>query len=241
MTTFVLVHGSWHDGSCWAEVARRLEARGHKVHAPTIAGHGPGVSRKVTHTDCTRSVVDYIIAHDLHDFVLVGHSFGGTVISKVAEAIPDRIRRLVFQNAFVLKDGNGLADELPPRVQKLFRDLADQSPDDTIMLPYEIWREAFINDGDEALARRTYAGLHPEPARPLFEKLDMKKFYALSIPKSYINFTEDNALPQGEWGWHPRLSSRLGLYRLVQKPGSHEVVFTNPALLAEAIIEAGRD
>jgi hypothetical protein len=49
-------------------------------------------------------------------------------------------------------------------------------------------------------------------------------------------------LPQGaEWGWHPRMSSRLGLFRLVQMPGSHEVIFTNPGGLAEKLIEAGRD
>jgi hypothetical protein len=69
----------------------------------------------------------------------------------------------------------------------------------------------------------------------------MKKFYSLEIPRSYLNCTEDIALPPGEWGWHPRMSSRLGLFRLVQMPGSHEVLFTNPKGLAEKLIEAGRD
>jgi hypothetical protein len=66
-------------------------------------------------------------------------------------------------------------------------------------------------------------------------------FQSLSIPRSYLNCLEDTALPPGEWGWHPRMSSRLGLYRLVQMRGGHEVVFTNPAGLALALIEAGRD
>jgi hypothetical protein len=47
--------------------------------------------------------------------------------------------------------------------------------------------------------------------------------------------------PAGRMGWHPRMSSRLGLYRLVQMPGSHELIFTNPNLLTDKIIEAGRD
>lgn len=59
--------------------------------------------------------------------------------------------------------------------------------------------------------------------------------------RSYLNGTEDIALPPGEWGWHPRMSSRLGLYRLVQMPGSHELIFSNPTGLADKIIEAGRD
>lgn len=238
---FVLVHGSWHDGSSWDETISHLAALGHVAHAPTIAGHGAGADRRVDHVACTKSVVDYVHDNDLRDFVLVGHSFGGTIIAKMAEAIPDRIRRLVFQNGFVPRDGNSLTDETPPVFQKLFRELAEASPDFTVMLPYPIWREAFINDADEALAKRTYAYLTPEPAQPFFDKLDLKKFYGLKIPRSYINFTEDNALPQGEWGWHPRMSNRLGLYRLVQRPGSHEVCFTNPGRLAEALVEAGRD
>ncbi len=238
----VLVHGAWHEGSSWSEVAAHLEQAGHSAHMPTIAGHGPGADRDVDHAACTRSIAEFIVEGDLRDIVLVGHSFGGTIISKVAEQIPERIRRLVFQNGFVVRDGKSLSDETPPHFQRLFRDLAGQSADHTVMLPYPIWREAFINDGDEPLARSTYEYLTPEPAQPFFDKLDMKKFYSLDIPKSYINFTEDQALPQGpETGWHPRMSNRLGLFRLIQKPGSHEVVFTNPALLAEAIIEAGRD
>ena len=59
--------------------------------------------------------------------------------------------------------------------------------------------------------------------------------------ESYLYCSEDMAVPQGEWGWHPRMSSRLGLFRLVQMPGSHEVMFSNPAGLAEKIIAAGRD
>ncbi len=241
MSTFVLVHGSWHDGSSWDATAAHLRALGHTVFAPTVAGHGAGADRRVTHADCWRSIVDYVLARDITDFILVGHSYGGTIICKVAESIPQRIRRLVFQNAFVPRDGHSLSDETPPHYQALFDQLAAASGDGTVMLPYPIWRDAFINDADEALARASYAQLYPEPYQPMIDKLDLKRFYQLEIPRSYLNFTEDIALPPGEFGWHPRMSGRLGLYRLVQKPGSHEVVFTNPRLLAEALVEAGRD
>jgi len=109
----------------------------------------------------------------------------------------------------------------------LFDRAVATAPDNgTVMLPYPIWREAFINDADEALAKSSYDSLSPEPYQPHCDKLDLERFYATQIPKSYLNGTEDNALPQGtEWGWHPRMSSRLGLFRLVQMPGSHEVIF----------------
>ena len=241
MLTFVLVHGSWHDGAAWKQTVQHLESNGHKAFAPTIAGHGKTADKKVNHAQCTESIVDYIVRNGLIDIVLLGHSFGGTVISKVAEAVPERIRRLVFLNGFVIKDGNSLYDEVPTFYVELFKQLSQASSDDTVMLPFHIWRDAFVNDGDLELAKSSYALLSPEPAQPSRDKLDLKKFYSLSIPKSYLNATEDIALPPGEWGWHPRMSNRLGLYRLVQIPGSHEVLFTNPAGLAKKIIEAGRD
>jgi hypothetical protein len=114
-------------------------------------------------------------------------------------------------------------------------------PDGGVMLPYPIWRDAFINDADDALARKAYGMLSPTPHRSHTDKVPLKTFYSLQIPKSYLNCTEDTALPPGEWGWHPRMSSRLGLYRLVQMPGSHESIFTNPQLLADKFVEAGRD
>lgn len=241
MAVFVLVHGSWHDGSAWDPVVRHLESKGHKVFAPTVSGHGKGARKNVTHADCTRSLVEFITGNSLSDIILVGHSFGGTLISKAAEAIPGSIRRLVYQNAFVLRDGMSLLDEIPPEYVALFSRLAKQSVDNTVMPPFPVWREAFINDADLELAKAAYARLSPEPFQPFADKLDMKKFYSLEIPRSFLNCTEDIALPPGEWGWHPRMSGRLGLCRLVQMAGSHEVMFTNPQGLAEKILEAGRD
>lgn len=246
MTNFVLVHGSWHDGSAWAPVIEYLEGQGHKAYGPTIAGHGKDVDKAVDHAQCTQSIVDFIESKDLRDVVLLGHSFGGSVISTVAQAIPDRIKRLIFWSAFVINDGESLFENVPPHYQGMFQQLAQESSDNTVVLPFPIWREAFMNDADLAMAEKTYALLSPEPFQPIADKLDLKKFYELiqggQIACSYLTCSEDTALPPGEeWGWHPRMSSRLGLYRLVNMPGSHEVIYTNPTGLAAKIIEAGRD
>ncbi len=236
---FVLVHGAWHDGTAWQAVVDELDRLGHHADAPTIAGHGKDADKDVSHDDAVRSIIDAI--GDTEDIVLVGHSFGGTVIARVAGEIREQIRRLVFWNAFVPEDGNALTDEVPPHYQELFESLANESGDDTVMIPWSFWREAFMNDADVALARATYDMLCSTPYRCFTDKLDLDAFYASKIPRSYLNCTEDIALPPGKWGWHPRFSARLGLCRLVQMPGSHEVMFTNPTLLAQKIIEAGRD
>jgi len=240
MSTFVLVHGSWHDGSAWKAVIQHLEAKGHQAFAPTIAGHGKGVNKTVNHAQCTQSIVDYIVDKDLTDIVLLGHSFGGTVIAKVAEAISDRIRRLIFFAAPVLNDGESFRDILPPDFQALSDKLARESDYNTLMLPFEIWRESFLNDADLDLAKSSYAQLSPEPYQPLIEKLNLQQFYSLPIPKSYLYCMEDTSRPQGEWG-DLRMSNRLELFRFVQMPGSHEVMFSNPVGLVQKIIVAGRD
>lgn len=241
MTTYVLIHGSWHDGDTWHDVAEELRGHGHIVHTPTVAGHGKTAEKAVTHDEQVQSVVDYLTNNDLNDVVLLGHSYGGTVIARVAEETSDRLRRLIFWNAFVPAAGNSLLDEVPPHYRELFGQLAAASADNTVTLPFPIWREAFIQDAELPLAQSTYELLSSEPFGPLGEKLDLGRFYSLQIPRSYINGTEDTALPPGEWAWHPRMSSRLGMYRLVQLPGSHEVMFSNPTLLAAKIVEAGRD
>jgi pimeloyl-ACP methyl ester carboxylesterase len=240
---FLLVHEAWHDGSLWEPVAAPLRAAGHAVHAPTVAGHGPGASHDIDHARCTASLVQYIVAHDLGrdgDLVLVGHGFGGTFVSKVAEALPERLSRLVYLNGIVLEDGESMRSVVPESYRELFTGLAEGSDDASLAMPFRLWREAFMNDADLETARRTWSWLSPQPAQPFDDVLDLKKFYSLQLPASYLHCTEDTALPPGDYGLFPRMANRLGLYRLVQMPGGHETLFTAPVRLAAKLVDAGR-
>ena len=231
--TFVLIHGTWHGGWAWQEVIRHLEAQGHRAYAPTLIGHSPADERVgITHRDCVNSVVSYIRQRDLHDVILVGHSFGGTVISKAVEELSGRIKRLIFVNAFVLEDGQSLSDNLPRFLIELLAPLADN----TIMIPWEAWRDYFIQDAPPEVARVRWEQLAPSPYQPGVEKLDLKVFYSLTLPKSYISSRQDISLPPGSF--HPQMSRRLGTFKLVEMDGSHEVMFTRPAELAEKLLEA---
>jgi pimeloyl-ACP methyl ester carboxylesterase len=241
LATFILVHGSFHDGGAWSGVVERLKQRGHEALAPTLAGHGKGVDKDVTHAQCTRSVVDFIVDRDLSDVILVGHSFGGTVICKVVEAIPERIHRLVFYAGLVLCDGESIYDAAPPEQRAAMDQLVAASSDGTLMLPFDLWRDGYIGDADLEVARWAYEQLSPQPFQTFLDRVDMKKFYTLQVPRSYIIGADDCAMPPGEWQLHPRMTSRLGLFRLVQMPGGHELMFSNPKGLMDSIIVAGRD
>jgi pimeloyl-ACP methyl ester carboxylesterase len=240
--TFVLIHGTWHGGWAWHEVIDCLSRKGHRAYAPTLAGHGPGARRTgITHQDCVASVVSYIQEHKLTSVILVGHSFGGTVVQKVPEKVPDGIKRTVFLNALILNDGQCVFDVLPRVFLEALK--PKNSVDNTMQTlapaPWETWRNNFIQDAPETLARSTWENLSPEPNQVNLDNLDLKRFYALSVPKSFIFCRQDQAMPPGYF--HPGMSSRLGAHKLVEMDGSHEVMFTRPAELAEKIIEASAD
>ena len=111
--TFVLIHGTWHGGWAWNAVVRELSSSGHYPHAPTLAGHGPNTNRAgITHKDCVDSVSAYIRHHELKDIILLGHSFGGSVVQKVAEQLSDCIRSVVFLDALILADDQYVFDNL---------------------------------------------------------------------------------------------------------------------------------
>src|SRR5437762_1451253 len=132
MSTYILVHGAWHGSWCWKRVRKSLQARGHDVFTPTLTGVGershllsPQVNLD-THID---DVVNLIQWEELSDVVLCGHSYGGAVISGVADRVPDRLRTLVYLDAFVLEDGQSLHDTLPPPQRQLQIELAQQHGD----------------------------------------------------------------------------------------------------------------
>ncbi len=238
--TYVLIHGSWHGGWAWEPVAWLLRERGHRAYAPTFPGAAPGASRRgIRHDHYVDSVTTFIEGLDLRDVVLVGHSFGGSVIARVSPRIPDRIKRLVFHTAFVVEDGGNINDCVPEDQRALFEDAANATPDNTVMVPWEVFRDDFIQDADAEAARSVYERLVPQPYQTYLDRLDLREFYAADLPKSYIAVKDDRALPPG--GWHPAMSSRLGDFKLVEMSGSHEVMFTRPVELTSKIIDASGD
>ena len=112
-STFVLVHGALHGGWCWQRVADRLTAKGHRVFAPTLTGLGERshlFNANVNLTTHINDIVNEIKWKDLDQVVLVGHSYGGMVITGVAEQVVSRLASIVYLDAFLPGDGQSLVD-----------------------------------------------------------------------------------------------------------------------------------
>ena len=128
MANFVLVQGAWHGSWCWKRVRKALATAGHDVFTPTLTGVGERshlLSREVNLETHIQDVLNLIKWEELTDVVLCGHSFGGCVVSGVADRIPDRVRSLVYLDAFVPEDGENQLQHLPQALAKRILDGAN--------------------------------------------------------------------------------------------------------------------
>jgi pimeloyl-ACP methyl ester carboxylesterase len=143
MATYVLVPGAWLGGWAWEPVTRRLQAQGHDVHPVTFTGLGERshlASPEVDLDTYIADVVDLVESEDLHDVVLVGHSYGGHVVTAVADRIPDRISLLAFLDAGPSPDEAAFLDLQPPAARELIERLAEEAGEGW-RIPLPTWEE----------------------------------------------------------------------------------------------------
>jgi len=127
MATFTIVHGGWGGGWEWRDVEMLLRARGHGVTRPTLTGLGERahlLSPSVDLDTHVEDVVRHLEFEGLQDVVLCGHSYGGMVVTGVADRVPARITQLVYVDGFVPREGESLLDLLPAEWVSMVRDSA---------------------------------------------------------------------------------------------------------------------
>lgn len=119
MATFVLVHGGWFGGWCWQSVADSLRTNGHAVFTPTLTGLGERshlASPQITLKTHAQDIANVLFYEDLHDVILLGHSYSGMPLSLVPGLAAERIKRLVYLDAFVPEHNQSIKDlaGIPP-------------------------------------------------------------------------------------------------------------------------------
>jgi pimeloyl-ACP methyl ester carboxylesterase len=140
MATIVIVHGGWGGGWEWAKVARVLRARGQEVFTPTLTGLGDRshLGTDVGLSDHIEDVVALITFEQLSEVVLCGHSYGGMVVTGVADRLPERIRLLVYLDGFAPQDGRALLDLVPGDFAQSLLQAASEREDGKIPMPTEL-------------------------------------------------------------------------------------------------------
>lgn len=235
MATFVLVHGAYHGGWCWSRVTDRLRAAGHVVFAPSLSGlaeNGHRAHADIAHTDHIEDVTRLIEWYDLSGVILVGHSYGGLIVTGTsAGRARDRIKHMVVLDGSSPLPGQSMIDIAAPRVREGFL--------------------AGIKDGFMALPSMEAMGvvaaadiawvqprLTPQPARTFLEPLIYDESKLAGLPKTFIRCTGVNGeraisitaarvkdLP--DWTFH-------------ELPTGHDAMVTMPGELAALLVDAAR-
>ena len=196
---YVLVHGACHGAWCWDEVAVRLRAKGHRVVPLDLPGHGRRAAevRRAGVEAYGRAVADVMALEGISRGVLVGHSMGGLVIPKAAELAPARVAHLVFLAAVVVPDGGSLAGTLMTSAGRaMMTGNAAARGDGTFLYPAEVAWARWMGDMPRSDPRVSSAIslLTPQALRPFVEAVDLRVFYGMRVPRTYIRCLQDKAV-----------------------------------------------
>jgi len=165
MAIFVLVHGGGHGGWCYQKLARMLRQAGHDVYTPTLTGLGERAHLVSDAVDLDMHIADVVAVltyEDLRDVILVGHSYGGMVITGVADRASERIAELVYLDAAHPKDGESLAIVAPAQMEPTYAGVRVVDGVELVMWPMPGMARFFgITDPDDAAWTDTK--LTPQP------------------------------------------------------------------------------
>ncbi|HTZ19598.1 MAG TPA: alpha/beta hydrolase family protein [Opitutaceae bacterium] len=218
--TFVIVHGAWGGGWAFREVDRLLTADGHKVYRPTLTGQGEKVHLATRDTNLTTHITDIfnvILFEDLHDVVLVGHSYGGMVITGVMDRVPERIRQVIFLDAAVPDDGESM-----------------KSLRHRTFTPEEIAR-GFILPSADAAAKPIPHDV-PQPLKTWTEPVSFKNPLARQLPGTVVVFVGKKQTPEQLKDNPSFVTARARSWATLTLESDHNAQWSHPKELA-ALLE----
>jgi pimeloyl-ACP methyl ester carboxylesterase len=231
MATFVFVAGAWLGGWCWRDVASRLRAGGHAVITATLSGVGERahlISREISLETHVSDIAGLLHYRDLTGVTLVGHSYGGTVITAVAERHPDRIGRLVYLDASVPRDGESNNGVIGAQQTTQLRSWAEAGGDG--------WRVPLAPYVLENLAAEirpwVEERLTPHPLRVFEEPVKLRSAAAAVLPRAFLQTSLQSELYRGLMsraraaGWYCR-----------ELKGGHYPMLREPQVVAAALSE----
>jgi pimeloyl-ACP methyl ester carboxylesterase len=237
MALFILVPGAWHGAWCWERVIPLLEAEGHRVLAPELVGMGADRARAAVASLAvwTDQIAELVAAQE-EPVYLAGHSRGGTIISQVAERLPDRIASLIYIAAMLLPDGSSIPEALSDVADRATVEIEPAEDGTCTIAPYEA-RPVFYTTTAPEWADRAVAQLGPEPMAGLAAPIRVTEASFGRVPRAYIECLQDLAVPldlqrrmQATWPCKP----------VIPLDCDHSPFYSEPDALAEALMRVVR-
>lgn len=239
MSALVLIHGAWHGAWCWRRVLPGLRAAGHEAHAVTLTGVGERahlLRPDLRLRDHIADVLGLIDAEELgDDLVLVGHSYGGLVMTGVADALLARglkPRHLVYVDAVTPHPGESWSSQHAPETVRARLEAAAQRPDGAMPPPDAAVFGLDGADRDWVNRRQT-----PQPAGVYQDRLDFDAARIATLPRTFIDCTAP-ALPtiavmrervRREPGW-----------QVLELATGHDPMISAPEALVTLLLDCAR-
>jgi pimeloyl-ACP methyl ester carboxylesterase len=200
MAVFVLIHGGIQGGWAWKRVVPLLRAAGHEVYAPTLTGCGERVHLATPQIGLDTHILDVVNVleyEDLSDVILVGHSYGGQVITGVADRAPQRLLHLVYLDACYPQPGQSCLDQWPNDRATMDKHVQEHG-DGWRFMPMAPQEFGVTDEGDIAwlTAKDT-----PHPYKTFQDPLDFDLAAIQAIPRTYIQCIEDQPPPVEPPAW----------------------------------------
>ena len=244
MSTYVFVSGTFHGGWCWQRVTPYLSSEGHDAYTPTLTGVGERVhlaTPDVNFETHVQDIINVLEFEDMHNVVLVGHSYGGLVIGAVASRVPDRVAQLIYVDGMIPSDGKSSFDVMEDRglsdIVGMIRERTAQSPGGWLQPPPEqigwlIARGGVVDEEDAAwVANRLTT--HPIGTHTQAVRLDEDIFE--STPRAFIMCTP--ARPRAITSIFGEEVRNDPSWQFREIEASHDVMVTEPEALAELLIQ----
>jgi pimeloyl-ACP methyl ester carboxylesterase len=238
---FVLVHGAMHGGWCWKRVKPLLSGAGYDVYTPTLTGMGERAHLMDFATGLgvhVRDIENVLEYEDISGVILVGHSYGGMVVTAAAESCRRRIERIVYLDAYVPDNGQSLFDVQPEATVRLFKKWADAWGDGRRVVPSRSFPE---NWGilDEDLKAWVFHRLTDYPLVCSGEKVSLSSPEAAAIKRTYIRCT--GLSPAGRIVAEDFRSSvekaRQEGWDFYEIEAGHDAMLTHPEAVAKLLIK----
>ena len=229
--TFVLVHGAWHGGWCWRRVADILERHGHKVFTPTLTGLGERSHLMRAGIDVSTHITDVVNLmkwERLSNVVLCGHSYGGMVVSGVAEIMAAQIGSIVFLDAFVPENGDSMAELTSGAVRDTLKAATERGD---IGVPARSAAAFLVNEKDQAWVDSLCV---PQPIGTMTETLKLTGARERIAKTSYIRA---GAYPNPGFDKALERAKADKSWRVYSVPSGHDVMVDMPERLAEILVE----
>ena len=234
MATFVIVHGAWSGGHAWRWLRPLLQAAGNEVFTPALTGLGERSHLANAQIDLDTHVLDVVGVleyEDLLQVVLVGHSYGGVVITGVADRVPERLAQLVYLDAEVPMDGQSEFDLLPPEERAVYQESARSKGQGWRILPPV--PEPLPDDLDANL-RWAMSRMVPQPVATFAQPLRLTNPAGLGVSHTYVLCTkgkEGQEVPS-----YVQRAQADPSWRFVELAAGHGTHVTAPQTLADLLV-----